>query len=153
MHPTPPDRNELDQLAEDFVERHRRGEEPSIDDFAERHPFWADEIRKLFPTLWVMERAGEPTESIGDADHPAPRSRSTIWSTMPLSLPPIARIGAWRNGRRLRGRARIARTSGGIEVAALSLSPRLNTTLDSSARQGRPPSCITRTSCRSSILA
>ena len=74
MHPTPPNRNELDQLAEDFVERHRRGEEPSIDDFAERHPFWADEIRKLFPTLWVMERAGEPTESIGDADHPC-RSR------------------------------------------------------------------------------
>jgi serine/threonine protein kinase/WD40 repeat protein len=45
----------LDVLAESFLERCRRGEHPSPDEYAERHPELADRIRALFPTLLAME--------------------------------------------------------------------------------------------------
>ena len=54
----------LDDLAYEFVERHRRGERPSPEDYAGRYPHLAEAIRELFPTLAMMERLG------GDADRP-----------------------------------------------------------------------------------
>jgi serine/threonine protein kinase len=45
----------LDQLAEDFVGRLRRGERPSIQSYAEQRPKLASEIQRLFPTLVTME--------------------------------------------------------------------------------------------------
>src|SRR5262249_22812787 len=42
-------------LAEEFVARHRRGEKPSVSEYAERFPALADEIRDLFPALALME--------------------------------------------------------------------------------------------------
>jgi WD40 repeat protein/serine/threonine protein kinase len=50
------DREPLEQLAEEFIERHRRGEKPSLDDYVARYPQWADSIRALFPTLLEMEQ-------------------------------------------------------------------------------------------------
>lgn len=49
-------RDPLEALAEEFVERHRRGERPSIDEYAARRPELADEIRELFPALATVER-------------------------------------------------------------------------------------------------
>ena len=46
----------VDELAEEFVERQRRGERPTIDEYVQKHPERADEIRELFATLQVMER-------------------------------------------------------------------------------------------------
>src|SRR5262249_30139639 len=42
-------------LAEEFVERHRRGERPSVAEYAARHPELAEQIRELFPALVMME--------------------------------------------------------------------------------------------------
>src|SRR5262249_55432500 len=61
-----------DRLAEEFVERHRRGERPSPTEYAERHPEWAEEIHELFPALVMMERLKPETGgSTGDVA-PAP---------------------------------------------------------------------------------
>jgi serine/threonine protein kinase len=55
----------LERLAEEFVERHRRGERPAPSEYADRHPDLAEEIRDLFPALVQIERlkpvAGELT--------------------------------------------------------------------------------------------
>ncbi|WP_435011462.1 serine/threonine-protein kinase [Tundrisphaera lichenicola] len=50
------DRDLVEVLAEEFVGRRRRGETPSIEEYAERCPGRADEIRDLFPTIAAMER-------------------------------------------------------------------------------------------------
>jgi hypothetical protein len=46
----------VELLAEEFAERYRRGERPSINEYVERHPELADEIREVFPALVVMEQ-------------------------------------------------------------------------------------------------
>jgi serine/threonine protein kinase/WD40 repeat protein len=45
----------LEWLSEEFVERHRRGERPTLTEYAERHPELATEIRDLFPALVQIE--------------------------------------------------------------------------------------------------
>jgi serine/threonine protein kinase len=61
------DRNPVERLAEEFVERRRHGEHPTITEYVERYPTCADEIRELFPALMLMERlkpaAGDVTGS------------------------------------------------------------------------------------------
>jgi hypothetical protein len=42
-------------LAEAFLGRHRRGEHPSVEEYAAAHPEQAGEIRRLFPALLLME--------------------------------------------------------------------------------------------------
>jgi len=44
-------RNPVELLAEEFLERKRRGEQPTLREYLERHPELADEIRDLFPAL------------------------------------------------------------------------------------------------------
>ena len=51
-----PQRNPVEKLAEEFVERHRRGERPSLSEYTARYPELADEIRDLFPALVLMEQ-------------------------------------------------------------------------------------------------
>jgi WD40 repeat protein/serine/threonine protein kinase len=57
--------NPLDTLAEEFVARHRRGENPSVSEYAAKYPELADDIRDLFPGLLLIEdmrpEAGEST--------------------------------------------------------------------------------------------
>ena len=50
------ERNPIDRLAEEFVERQRRGECPSLTEYTSRYPELAEEIRDLFPALVVVER-------------------------------------------------------------------------------------------------
>ena len=59
---TPPDpssseREPLERLAEEFLERARRGEAPSVEAYAAANPDLAGEIRSLFPTLTRVEAA------------------------------------------------------------------------------------------------
>ncbi|MCI0464387.1 MAG: serine/threonine-protein kinase, partial [Gemmataceae bacterium] len=49
------DRNPVERLAEEFLERHRRGERPALSEYTARHPELADQIRDLFPALVMME--------------------------------------------------------------------------------------------------
>ena len=44
-------------LADEFLERYRRGERPAVSDYARRHPELADQIRDLFPSLAMLEDA------------------------------------------------------------------------------------------------
>jgi serine/threonine protein kinase/formylglycine-generating enzyme required for sulfatase activity len=58
----------LDRLAEEFAERLRRGERPSLKEYLDRHPDLADDIRDLFPAMVEVEQAeGDRRE----ADRPA----------------------------------------------------------------------------------
>src|SRR3954452_23320646 len=42
-------------LAEEYLERHRQGLKPSVESYAAAHPELADDIRRLFPALLMME--------------------------------------------------------------------------------------------------
>jgi serine/threonine protein kinase/Flp pilus assembly protein TadD len=60
------DRDPIEELAEEFVERYRRGERPALAEYTDRYPQWADKIRALFPALVVMEKVRpEPGDSQG----------------------------------------------------------------------------------------
>src|SRR5262249_56523560 len=50
------DRDPVERLAEEFLQRHRRGEHPPLTEYVDRYPEWAEEIRALFPALVMMER-------------------------------------------------------------------------------------------------
>ncbi|QDV36995.1 protein kinase domain-containing protein [Tautonia plasticadhaerens] len=52
-------RNPVEALAEEFIERRRRGERPSLEEYATRYPTLAVEIRDLFPALAMIEDLGE----------------------------------------------------------------------------------------------
>jgi hypothetical protein len=45
------ERNPVEALAEEFLERKRRGEKPSLREYVDAHPHLAAEIRELFPAL------------------------------------------------------------------------------------------------------
>ncbi len=49
------DRDPLDLLAEEFADRYRRGETPSITEYTTRHPKLADDLRELLPAVAQME--------------------------------------------------------------------------------------------------
>jgi WD40 repeat protein/serine/threonine protein kinase len=75
MSPSSSERNPVEELAEEFAERLRRGERPSLSEYVAKYPEHADEIRELFPALDVMEQlkpqagdltgAGEDTTESG----------------------------------------------------------------------------------------
>jgi hypothetical protein len=49
-------RDPVEQLAESFQARLRRGERPSLEEYVARCPERADDIRELFPALVEMEQ-------------------------------------------------------------------------------------------------
>jgi eukaryotic-like serine/threonine-protein kinase len=53
----------FDELAEEFVQRYRRGERPSLQEYVDRYPAMGDEIRELFSALVEVEQAEERLES------------------------------------------------------------------------------------------
>jgi WD40 repeat protein/serine/threonine protein kinase len=59
MNPSSDARNPVELLAEDFLDRKRRGERPTLQQYLDRHPELAEEIRDLFPALLMMEDLGE----------------------------------------------------------------------------------------------
>ena len=44
-------RNPVERLAEEFLDRERRGEHPTLGEYVEHHPDLAAEIREMFPAL------------------------------------------------------------------------------------------------------
>jgi WD40 repeat protein/serine/threonine protein kinase len=62
-------------LAEEFLGRYRRGERPSLREYADRHPELAAEIREVFPAMALMEHialAGESLEGEPAGREPPP---------------------------------------------------------------------------------
>lgn len=51
-----PNHEILEALADEFAERLRRGESPTVAQYAEAHPELADEIRESFPSIQMMEQ-------------------------------------------------------------------------------------------------
>jgi hypothetical protein len=43
------------RLAEEYIDRHRRGEAPTLAEYIDRHPELADQIREVFPAMAMME--------------------------------------------------------------------------------------------------
>src|SRR5262249_53891902 len=73
------DADPLVELAEEYAERFRRGERPTLTEYTDKYPDLADRIRKLFPALVMMEEfgsvagpttdpygAGAPPRQLGD---------------------------------------------------------------------------------------
>src|SRR5262249_21003132 len=50
-------------LAEEFLERYRRGERPALREYIDRHPELAEEIREVFPAMALMENIALVSES------------------------------------------------------------------------------------------
>jgi WD40 repeat protein len=75
------DYGRFDELAEEFAERYRRGERPNLQEFVDRLPEMADEIREMFPALVEVELADEAR---GEAIRP------------PLAAPTLGQIGDYQ---------------------------------------------------------
>jgi len=53
----------LNQLADEFTERSRRGEHPTLDEYCAKYPHLADDIRELFPAMVELEDANAAVDS------------------------------------------------------------------------------------------
>ena len=75
----------VEALAEEFLERKRQGEKPTVAEYIARYPHLADEIRDVFPVLGLVEDfkpgSGDATGSFGGARSPGWRSRWSAWAT------------------------------------------------------------------------
>src|SRR5205085_2432950 len=54
------------ELAEEFLERYRKGERPPLRDYIDRHPELAAEIKDVFPAMAMMENIAVADESLED---------------------------------------------------------------------------------------
>ena len=80
----------LDQLAEDFAARFRRGERPALKEYTDRYPELAGEIRELFPAMVRVEQAEEGAQPGGDKERP-------VTGDSPAANPPrLRQIGDYR---------------------------------------------------------
>src|SRR5271166_5272889 len=66
MSESMPGSDVFNELANEFAERFRRGERPSLSEYADRYPELADEIRDLFPTLVMMEQVGSKDDQLSE---------------------------------------------------------------------------------------
>ncbi|MEZ6054896.1 MAG: protein kinase, partial [Planctomycetaceae bacterium] len=70
------ERNPVEVLADEFLERYRRGERPSLSEYTDRHPELAGAIRELFPLILDMEgamsdpKSGASSSAVVDGDLP-----------------------------------------------------------------------------------
>ncbi len=58
------------ELAEEFLERYRQGQRPSLKEYADRHPDLAAEIREVFPAMALMENIALADESLAGGETP-----------------------------------------------------------------------------------
>src|SRR5262245_60372585 len=55
----------VDRLAGEFLERRRRGEEPSVEEYVARHPELEEKIREVFSAIVLIERYGSVEKEPG----------------------------------------------------------------------------------------
>src|SRR5271166_407016 len=54
------------ELAEEFLERYRKGERPPLKEYIDRHPELAAEIKEVFPAMAMMENIAVADESVAE---------------------------------------------------------------------------------------
>src|SRR5262245_3931905 len=64
----------LDRLAEEVAARYRNGERPTLQEYVQRHPDLADDLRDLFPAVAQVEQADEARREVA-AEPPPPALR------------------------------------------------------------------------------
>ena len=70
------------ELAEEFLERYRHGQRPSLKEYIDRHPELAGEIREVFPAMAMMENIALADESLDGEPTGGPGpSRPCGWSS------------------------------------------------------------------------
>jgi hypothetical protein len=62
----------LNRLADEFAERYRRGERPALQEYVDRHPDLADDIREYFPALVEVEQVKENRRQMPEPPGPEP---------------------------------------------------------------------------------
>ena len=77
-------RDPVEQLAESFQARLRRGERPSLEEYVARCPERADDIRELFPALVEMEQLKPDVQAAAGA--PEQPAAEIAPAARPLSL-------------------------------------------------------------------
>ena len=85
-----PEGNPVDELAEEFARRLRAGEHPSIEEYANRHPLLAAEIRDILSAVVVIEQ-----HKTGRVDAFTPAPKNTLRPERSLERPP-ERVGEYR---------------------------------------------------------
>ena len=91
------DPRRFDDLAAEFVERYRRGERPSLQEYIDRYPEMAEAIRATFPTLVEVQPAEEHARveaplAVPDQTRPVEIVGATgAWEAIPAEPRPAAR--------------------------------------------------------------
>jgi WD40 repeat protein/serine/threonine protein kinase len=71
------ERDPIEEMADSFLARYRAGERPSVEEYADKYPELADEIRELLPALVKLERNFAPQgEQDGEAQETLPRPQA-----------------------------------------------------------------------------
>jgi len=70
----------LNRLADEFAVRYRRGERPTLQEYIDRHPHLADDIREFFPAMVEMEQVKDDRQEVSEPATAGP-------------LPPMERLG------------------------------------------------------------
>jgi WD40 repeat protein/serine/threonine protein kinase/tetratricopeptide (TPR) repeat protein len=76
----------LDQLAEEFATRYRRGECPSVQDYLDKYPELAEDIRAMLPAMVEIEQV-----KADHGKHSAPTAPPAAGT-----VPPLDRVGDYR---------------------------------------------------------
>jgi hypothetical protein len=95
----------LDALLDEFVDGLERGDNPSVEEFVQRHPDHAAQLRSLLPAARLMASLGARTGSRASraiADHPVPPEFRTLGDFH------LIRDWPRRHGHRVRGRTAVA---------------------------------------------
>jgi serine/threonine protein kinase/Flp pilus assembly protein TadD len=65
----------VELLADEFMARQRKGEQPTIQEYVDRHPELADEIRDVFPALVMMEQVAPASADLFQSEAPGKSGR------------------------------------------------------------------------------
>jgi serine/threonine protein kinase/Tfp pilus assembly protein PilF len=71
-------RNPVEILAEEFLERYRRGERPTVTEYVDRHRDLSGEICEVFPALLAIEEVGPHAAVVGSPRHTSARGNGSI---------------------------------------------------------------------------